>query len=190
MTLTSYFRNYKTEQTVFRYLFLMDRIQFCHMNYDNHYDHVRATSGHNIFDQNSIFGKYSVHEDRPPRWGSIFTLMKNVMWLDPWLMSCKFMRWQREASLHISLDIIVFIGWMRPSVDDDDVLQLIFDCKKCVTTAIRSDTWEQARFFWHRRLDEFLLSLIFSSFCLSPSRIATWFWCIKKEEEEEVFLYL
>ena len=54
----------------------MDSIQFFHVNYDNHYDHVRVTSGHDIFDQISVFGKYSVHEDRSPRWESIFTLMK------------------------------------------------------------------------------------------------------------------
>ena len=56
--------------------------------------------------------------------------------------------------------------------DDDDRIQLFFDCKKCVTTAVRSGTWEQARSFWHRRLDEFPLSLIFRVCCnLAPCKI-------------------
>ena len=55
MTLESYFRNYKTEQTVFRYLFFVGQYSiFCHVNYDKHYEHVRATSGHDIFDQISV----------------------------------------------------------------------------------------------------------------------------------------
>ena len=34
-----------------------DSIRFGHMNYDKHYDHVRDTSGYDIFDQISVLGK-------------------------------------------------------------------------------------------------------------------------------------
>ena len=49
--------------------------------------------------------------------------MRCVTWFTSWLMSCKFMRWQREASLNISLNIIVFT-MIHPSIGDDDLLQL------------------------------------------------------------------
>ena len=104
-------------------------------------------------------------------WGSIST-MRIDLYIDENVSCDLFLDWCRASlsddnvkSLEKSLDIIVFTGWIRPSVVDDDVLQLFFDCKKCVTTVVRSGTWEQARSFWHRRLDEVLLSLIFRVSC-------------------------
>ena len=79
-------------------------------------------------------------------------------------MLCKFMRWQYEASLDISLDIIVFTWRMRSSLENDDALQFIFNCKKS-TTAVTSETCDQVRFFWDRGREEFLCHLIFKVSC-------------------------